>query len=180
VTLTSVAYGNPFPDAWGSMITAYEWAAPSDPPGSDRWLAPGFVSVTMPLADAATGPIRPGVSPVRNLRIAGQDAFGSPMGTGLLPLITWDPPALGSPSAYRVGVWSPHPCAHVTVWACTPDATVVTTETSIVVPPGVLAAGAQYQVVVTAEVSPVDVTTQPFRFGPRLASADALSNWATP
>lgn len=180
VTLNSVAYGNPFPAAWGTTVTAYEWAIPSYPPGSQNWWAPGAVAVTMPLAEALASPIRPGVSPVRDLRIAGQDAFGTVVGTGLFPQISWNPPALGAPSAYKVRVWSAQPCAHRTAWGCTPDATVVTTETSIVMPPGVLTAGAQYQVVVTAEVSPVDVAMKPFRFGPRLASADAVSNLALP
>jgi hypothetical protein len=180
VTLSSVAYGNPFPADWGTMITAYEWAQPAEPKGSQHSWAPGYVFVTMPLAEATAGPVRPEVSPVQNLRIAGQDAFGAPMGTGLSPTITWDPPALGSPSAYRVAVYSVAPCAHWTGWGCNPDATVVTTETSVVMPPGVLTAGGEYQVVVTAEVSPIDVKMKPFRFGPRLASADAVSNLAMP
>jgi hypothetical protein len=163
------------------MIVAYQEVFSAYPKASQTFWATGVVSVAMTLEEASAGPIRPEVSPVQNLRIAGQDAFGSPTATGLVPTITWDPPSLGSPSAYRVAVWSARPCINgYSGWSCPPAATIVTTETSVVMPPGVLAAGGQYQVLVTAEVSPVDVTAKPFRHGPRLASADAVSNLATP
>jgi hypothetical protein len=35
-------------------------------------------------------------------------------------------------------------------------------------------------VIITAIVSPIDATTQPFRFGMSLGTADAISNVATP
>jgi hypothetical protein len=162
----SSSYGNPFPPSWGLVVVA----------GANTYVAPGgqglfgSVTVAMSAEEAAKGPIQPIVSPVQNFRIADQDAFGALPGTTLEPSITWDPPALGTPTAYHVAVYVD----------AKPIARVVTSQTSITMPPGVLMAGMQYAVIVTAVVSPIDTTTQPFRFGTRLATADAISNVATP
>ncbi len=181
VSVGAVPYGNPFPATWGSVVVAYQLVTSVYPKGSQNYGAGGTVAVWMPLEEATSGPIQPKVSPVQNVRIAGQDGFGAPTGTGLAPTLTWDPPATGSPTAYRVGIWTAPPCSRSTSpWGCPPDFTIVTTETSVVMPPGILTEGGQYQVVVTAEVSPIDVTTQPFRHGPTLATADAVSGLATP
>lgn len=42
------------------------------------------------------------LSPIRNLRINGQDAYLEQPSLGATPLIEWDPPALGSPSYYTL------------------------------------------------------------------------------
>ncbi|MGN6108408.1 MAG: hypothetical protein ACTHU0_25105, partial [Kofleriaceae bacterium] len=52
-------------------------------------------------------PAAPLIGPVTAVTVGGQDAFGGPRGVGATPVIAWEPPALGTPSAYEVSVLGP-------------------------------------------------------------------------
>jgi hypothetical protein len=48
--------------------------------------------------------LEPEMTPVRNPRIQGQDAFLPQAGVGVTPTLTWDKPLLGQPSSYVVQI----------------------------------------------------------------------------
>jgi hypothetical protein len=126
-----------------SVPNTSSWVTASQPftvkvqvPGEGTTSFSIFHARTVPFADFHGGLV-PALSPVTSLRVNGVDAW-VPQLTGVQPRLSWGPPRLGTPDAYRVVVtnlWVTNTLTRVT--ACT----AVTTERSFVVPPGVLATG---------------------------------------
>jgi hypothetical protein len=180
VDLGTVHYANPFPAAWGTTVYAGEsfsvsYTAPGASSPVDHY---GTVYVQMPPAQASAGPVRPSVSPVQGPQIDGKSAFGSLAGISSTPVISWTPPALGQPTAYRVTLYQVmNGGGTSTIKYVT---TVATTTTSVPFPPNVLQKGNGYVFVITAMVSPIDASTAPFRGSPTTAGADVLSSMAVP
>jgi hypothetical protein len=97
--------------------------------------------------------IAPVLGPVLSPRIAGNDAFVPQSGVGLTPVISWDPPALGTATSYRLEIFSADFSTSITVF--------VRAGTSFVVPPGMLTAGQQYFAVITSQSAPHDTLNAP-------------------
>jgi hypothetical protein len=55
---------------------------------------------------AAPSPLVPLVSSVRAVQIGGKDAGAQQTGVGLTPLVSWTPPAVGTPSRYLLKLYS--------------------------------------------------------------------------
>lgn len=95
----------------------------------------------------------PQVGPVRAPRIDGQDLFGTPgPGISTTPTISWQAPAIGKPTLYSVFI------SRFTASGATTTLTFVgtlhTTETSVVVPPGLLQLRETYAVQIRATTTP--------------------------
>jgi hypothetical protein len=59
-------------------------------------------------------------------------------------------------------------------------AELVTTTTSLTIPPALLTSGQAYGFTITAFSSPIDATTKPFHWSPVVASADVMTALVTP
>jgi hypothetical protein len=133
----------------------------------------------------ALQPMAPTLSPVRNLAVTPTGgttpvaAYTAIPGTGLQPTISWDPPALGTPTSYLVEVFRLGLSGTTTTK--TRVAAFYTGSTSVPVPPGVLTAGARHFVKVTARAIPSDPwAVSPLRQILAGAWAQTLSGTITP
>jgi hypothetical protein len=135
------------------------------------------VTTTFPTADS---PLRPMVSPPRNLRIGSTSLFGDVSGVGLTPTIAWDPPTLGAPQGYRVYLYELFADGTATVGIYAGK--VFTTETQVKLPPNFLASGRHYVFIVRAMMrSGYDPTTAPWGFErPPYGYAENISGLVTP
>ncbi|MCP3167779.1 hypothetical protein [Myxococcus qinghaiensis] len=175
-----LTYGNPYPSSWGMVGYAqYQFRVSAlIPDGSG--LRSGLYGVMLTherLEDLVAGPVQPRVSPPRALTLDGVDATSSLQVGSLTPVVAWQAPTLGTPSAYRVYVFrrngiSLSPMGYVYV----PGSL-----TQVRLPPGLLLAGSIHYLRVTAIDAPhFDLS----RVGATLYSlprrqADALSAFFT-
>lgn len=70
---------------------------------------------------------------------------------GLTPVLAWSPPALGAPTSYPVMIWSFDDAGDLFG-----NAMLETTETSIILPPGVLDAGVKHAATIRAQAGAFD------------------------
>ncbi|AKF82909.1 hypothetical protein MFUL124B02_31470 [Myxococcus fulvus 124B02] len=149
-------FGNPYPANWDVVGRVnYSTVYSSQIPGYPRQtlnLTGGYTAIEK-LEDLASGPIVPKLSPPRSLRIDWKPASTSHEVSSVHPLISWRPPVVGAPTAYRV-----------VVRQLLPEHGAITTTGSINVPgsiqelrlpPGMLAPGALFSVSVLAINAPL-------------------------
>lgn len=103
-----LSYGNPYPSSWGMVGYAQYsfrvWAPiPGDPDRTYGLL--GVMFTHERLEDLVAGPVQPRVSPPRSMTLDGVDATTSLQVGSLTPVVAWQAPTLGTPSAYRVTVF---------------------------------------------------------------------------
>src|SRR5262249_55684303 len=77
------------------------------------------------------------MSPPQNLQINGEDASDDLSGTGLTPILSWDTPAVGTPSYYRVVIRELRNSGGETI--AFRRGLLYTDENSIIIAPGLLA-----------------------------------------
>jgi hypothetical protein len=125
-------------------------------------------------------PLKPIVSPPRNLRIGATSLFGDVSGVGLNPTLAWDPPTLGSPQGYRIYVYEIFANGSATLgnYLCK----VYTKETHMKIPSNFLEIGKHYFFIVRAMArSGYDPTAAPWGFErPPYGYADNVSGLITP
>jgi hypothetical protein len=101
------------------------------------------------LATALPSPLTPLISGIRAVQIAGKDAGNPQTGVGLTPVVSWTPPAVGTPSRYVVQLF--------TFPSGSGDPQLVTTlnlpgsTTSVQIPAGVQQTGKAYFVRIVAQ-----------------------------
>jgi hypothetical protein len=100
---------------------------------------------SMPTANA---PVRLLVSPVQNPTIEGQPLANDVSGVGSNPTISWSTPDVGSPSGYIVRLYSLS--VNGTATKANPIARFYTADTSMTVPPNLMAVGGTYYVKISA------------------------------
>jgi hypothetical protein len=124
-------------------------------------------------------PVRPVIGPARAVRIGGRSGAVEPVGrVGLTPTIEWTAPASGTASGYTV----------VVIWFMPPAlvartvAVLVTTDTTVTLPPGILQIGERYAVSVRAHALPasIDLTRAPLRRTIPESYADTLTGSFVP
>ncbi|MBI5071162.1 MAG: hypothetical protein HZB56_23340 [Deltaproteobacteria bacterium] len=118
-----------------------------------------------------TGAIAPTLSPVQAIAVGGASAATPQTGVGLAPVLTWQAPATGAPTRYRVELFQLVP-AGATGTGRLAVASFTTGEAGLALPPGLLAAGATYYARVTAQA----VAGDGFAAAPLRQSA--LGAWA--
>jgi hypothetical protein len=133
----------------------------------------------------ALQPMAPTLSPVRNMAVTPTGsttpvpAYAAVTSTGLQPTISWDAPALGTPTSYLVEIFRLG--VNGTASTKTRVAAIYTGATRVPVPPGVLTAGARHYVKVTARAIPSDPwAVSPLRQVVAGAWAQTLSGTLTP
>jgi hypothetical protein len=135
----------------------------------------------------STSPVVPIIGPVRNPTIA---VFGSATsnnlltnvsGVGVAPVIQWQSPTVGVPTAYAIGITQLMPIGSVTVVGGTVTLWVGGSVNSIQVPPGILTAGQSYVVRIAARsISGVNGETAPYRLALPFGESDVISGIITP
>jgi len=172
-------YGRFLPSLWS------EWAEASFA-AQVSYLGPGAVR---PLLDRASvvrrdalpgtaGPLSPEIGAVLTPRIGGADALQDQAGVGVTPTVSWEPPSIGSPTAYLVEVVRLGTAGGATTASVV--LRVLTAGTSLEVPPGTLQAGATYYARITAEASAAAYDSAPFRRAGAFARATVLTGTFTP
>jgi hypothetical protein len=126
----------------------------------------------------AAGTIVPGVTPVRLPLVNGADALTDQASVTGTPLLSWLPPATGSPTAYLVQVYELKASGPSSVSA--EVLRYATSATAVTIPPGVLAAGATYYARITALVAAVPLDSAPFRAANVYQKAETLTGLFTP
>ncbi len=142
---------------------------------TEVFLTAGRFSDEFPTADE---PARPLVGPVRSIRVAGLDTTEIQPGVGLAPLVSWEPPALGSPTSYEIHVIEPGP-GDMPIggfWRTIARLVVPADVTEIRLPADVLREGGHYALLVRAVASDgQQVRTAPLRRALPHAWAEALT-----
>jgi hypothetical protein len=166
VRLEGVTTGDTFPADWSSLaVVSVTFPVPVELAGA---MAPSVSNFGLRMVDRADRllgpPIRPLLSPPRELRIEGAAATGPLAQVGTTPTLTWQAPAV-VPAAAQVdaGASAVGPVMYeilVRKLEATPDfisetsvAILTTEETSLQLPPELLSPGIWYRVVVSATVT---------------------------
>lgn len=140
---------------FGQFISAYPVTVARD----DGLIAQAQaeIGVLTNVLPTLTAPAAPIVGPVRDVMIAGRDAFGAPTGVGLTPEIRWQPPALGAPVEYEVRILAPGGAdpRYDFVWHPSAVFHVPGDQTSLLLPPEVLEPDLPYAIAIRAITHPL-------------------------
>ncbi|WIG99347.1 fibronectin type III domain-containing protein [Myxococcus sp. SDU36] len=181
-TLTDrLPYGNPYPANWRLVASAhYAFRAMEAPPGSGGLLRSlsGSIASMDYLENLVAAPIVPRLTPPRALTIDGIPATSQRVVGNTSPIISWQPPANGAPTAYRVTLQRYSEEYYTLMgqnYFYLPG-----TATEVRLPPGILEPDTVYAVRVMAIDSPnAEVTRRPFSTSELLPiySADTTSSF---
>ncbi len=181
--LGAVSFGDPFPQTWPRFVyTTSRYAVSYTAPGATNALTfTGFLTRTDPMSILLPPAQQVGatLTPATNPRIGSADAFTAQQGVGATPLLSWSPPAVGTPTGYNVDIYDlvnngGDSDANLV-------ATLVTPDRSVRVPPGILVAGHSYFADLAAFSAPnARIDRTPFRRGAPNAYAEALTATFTP
>jgi hypothetical protein len=130
----------------------------------------------------ASPTIAPRISPVRGATINGRSLFEAQSGVGYRPTLAWQPPALGTPTAYAVRFSRlSNDDASDPETESRAVAVILTRDTEVVVPPIVFEAGNTYYARIIAFDEPSrNLDKAPYRYQLPSASAEVLSAPFTP
>jgi hypothetical protein len=156
VPLAGLSFGTmTLPGLWASLVSAdvvagvsYFYPGTSMPAGNRVGMRQ-----TALLATVTPDFFLPRFGPVRAPRIDGLDLFQSQMDkVSTTPTISWQPPTVGKPTMYEITI--SELTANGTSTVKTQVATIATTSTSVIVPPGILMVGHYYALTIAAETTP--------------------------
>jgi hypothetical protein len=140
----NIPFANPYPATWTPFVDYTDLAGQSLlPPGASSpfTLVLGNRVVTAEFP-TASNPIAPLIGPALNPQINGIDLFQDQVISGTTPTLSWQPPALGTASIYSIGV------QQFVVTNGNPSLQfkeqLYTTNTSVVLPQGLLSSGNSY------------------------------------
>ncbi len=106
----TLEYGNPYPAHWepvGQVASSF-FTRHILPYARETLFLRTSITVSDTLANLSAQPIQPRVLPPRDLRVDGETAYSSysRLLSGGSHVLSWQPPASGVPSAYRLTVFS--------------------------------------------------------------------------
>ena len=144
----SLSYGRPLPSTWYEVVdVSWTGSVTRTIPGTALTATLKVRVSRLDAAGTAPTPMVPYVGAVTGLRVGGRDAMVPQGGVGLTPTLGWDPPPVGVPTEYIVGLnelrGSGSTASTVLV------ARINTTGTSFTLPAGLLQAGKTYVIQVT-------------------------------
>ena len=169
----TVQYGDPFPAEWTRYFTICQQAT-VDIPSVDGTSTQQFWITNGATSSIPTAPVEPMVGPVEGPTINDQSLFTPATLTGTNFTLKWTKPSLGTPTGYVVRVMTGMSrngvSAYVTV------ANLVTSKTTVPVPPGVLLPGNKYLFMITTILDGrANIELSPRRTGVPIANADIIS-----
>jgi hypothetical protein len=148
---------SPFPSTstFGQYVSIYPVHLTRDDGASgDAAAQIGVITNQLPTQSAPAAPI---VGPVAGVSIGGKDAFSSPAGVGLTPVIAWQPPALGTPIEYEVSILAPgsDQPTYGFLWHAAATFHVPGDRTSLQLPAETLVPGFPYAIAIRAITAPL-------------------------
>jgi hypothetical protein len=173
-----VMYGDPFPDGWRRVVSAATHTTVAlSPPDAGSVIGQGAgIQVSDFAENVAARPIRPLVTPARAFMVEGASALAEQSGFGLTPELTWQPPAIGAPSLYRISVFMVLTAAEASSGRRPPlVAEMYTASTRARIPPGILDSGRSYSFWLTTIVDAGGSPTRPLRATLPRGTADCPS-----
>lgn len=145
----TVSFLDAFPEHWRRVAHVSSSTRVRLTSGGASYVGTLFVQRADTLeAWVEAGTLAPRLGPVRNLRINGQGASAELTGVGATPLVSWDPPELGTATRYFVEV-TPLVQQGASLVAGTSRRWLVTAKTEVRLPPG-WGSGTHFVVKVTA------------------------------
>jgi hypothetical protein len=179
----TVSYGNPYATLgkpWDEYaIINYFFAVPVQLGTAAPHLEFVGYAANLSLGELPSGVVKPLISPVRNVRIAGKDLRSPQTGIGMSPSVQWDAPAIGRATQYFIALKSLTATSTGTVAATV--ATFITKDRTLQIPSTYLASGATYILSMTAiDFGSVDRTTDLFGDGLPVESASSITSTFTP
>jgi hypothetical protein len=180
VDMGEIAFANPYPSDWGMLFDYIHYIRV-------EYTAPGAVNSTS--ADAylesqdtslptASHPVAPLVGPVRNPMVDGASLFSDQTVLTTTPTLSWSAPTLGLATGYEVEIFSLYADGADSVAEQIGE--LLTTTTSVQVPPGLLAPGQSYFFCVSTVSEPgKNYNIAPFRHAFPRGVAQALSGVIT-
>jgi len=179
----TVSYGNPYVTLgkpWDEYaIINYFFAVPVQLGTAAPHLEFVGYAANLSLDELPGGVVRPLISPVRDVRIAGKDLRSPQAGVGLSPTVQWDAPAIGQATQYFIALKIL--TATATRTAATTVATFITKDRTLQIPSTFLASGATYILSMTAiDFGSVDRTIDLFGDGLPFESASSVTSTFTP
>ncbi len=157
------AYADGYPQEWLRLVS-YDvvYNVPAALPGTTVGVSSGFIGDTRPLSELPAS-LAPRLSPPLAFQVDGQDAFTGADLASLTPTLSWQVPTVGAPTGYLVGVYKLIEAGNTT--RRFQAGTIATTQTSVVVPPGLVSPAGQYIFRVTAQLTPgIDLQKHPLAF----------------
>ena len=184
----SLSYGNPYPSSWGEfggVGASYGTtvAIPLDDGGLAGPLPVGGSIYVIDKVSAIGSTLKPSISPPRNPKIAGRDAFAVQKNVGTSPTISWDAPSVGTATFMLVVIDEVriNGAGNTRFKPGVPTVVIGAIVTRVTLPPGVLVAGHWYVAHISAVSMPnADPLAKPLIASYPTGNADALLNVFTP
>jgi hypothetical protein len=169
----TVSYNDPFPAAWRRTFRVCQGASVIIPlPGGSTQT---FNLTNTQTTSLPTATVQPLISGVQNPKVNGADLFTAGTANSKAVILSWDPPATGTPFGYNVSIVSPTTLPSGQV-AYLISATLGTAKTSVTIPPDLLRAGQTYLFVITSLMDGnANMEMKPHRSLLPVGSADVIS-----
>jgi hypothetical protein len=179
----TLSYGNPYSTLgkpWDEFaIINYFFAVPVQLGTAAPYNEFVGYDANMALGELHGGVVKPLISPVRDVRIAGKPLCSPQTGVGLSPTVRWDAPATGRATQYIIAL--KRLAATSTRTSGTIVATFVTKDRALQIPSTYLASGSTYILSITAiNFGRVDRTTDLFGDGLPFESASSITSTFMP
>jgi len=169
----TLSYGDPYPSAWQRLMriqaqfpVSYTYAAITTPRNAT-------MTRVVPHATADASVIAAVLGPPTAPKLDGADAFAA-TSISTVPLVSWSPPTLGTPTDYEVQVYEV--AQNGSSLKFTSVIKLTTKQTSLRIPTGFLLGQRPYVISITARMRQgVDIYTTPLQAGDTAASAEVLT-----
>lgn len=171
-----ISFGNPFPSAWTPFASlSYELSVPLTAAGASSQVdVPAEIYISTTTLPTSNSPLAPVITPVLNVKLNGSGLTQKLNTTLLSPTLSWDAPATGTPTGYRVSVYQLSKTGSASSYQLLLD--LYTNGNSMTIPAGVLSAGNEYFFGIRAYLAPtVDFTTAPYHGVFPWAHTDAIT-----
>jgi hypothetical protein len=172
----NISFGNPFPTSWTPFVNlSYELSVPLTATGASSQVdVPAEIYINTTILPTSNSPLAPVITPVRNVKLNGSGLTQELNSTTLSPTLSWDAPATGTPTGYRVSVYQLSKTGSASSYQFVLD--LYTKANSMTIPAGVLAAGKEYFFGIRSYLVPtVDFTSTPYRAAFPWAHTDMIT-----
>lgn len=176
VDFGDITFGNPFPSTWTPFLSlSYEFLVPMTAAGASSSVSvPTEIMVSTTQFPTAASPVVPVITPVQSVKLNGSALTQKLNTLTLSPVLSWDAPATGTPTGYRVTVYQLTKAGSASNYQILLD--LFTNGKSMTIPAGVLDAGNEYFFAIRSYLTPaIDFTSAPYHAVFPWADTDMLT-----
>ena len=177
--LGDVAYGNPYPSGWDTLVmgsTTYDHTFTLG--AGAPWYLYTSVYLETIQQPTATSPLRPLVGLVKNPTLNGRNLLSDLNAVGTTPTLAWQAPDLGTPTGYLVRIYRMSLAGADTTGTLVAE--LMARTPTMKVPPGVLQAGGTYVLMVRSIAQATDLTAAPNAYVVPFGAAELASGLIQP